>query len=256
MLIEWSYRYSGDISFTLAGGPKITLSNDQLVVPNQVIGGTGIAAFNSSQREILIAGTFGSDPIDITYLGQPFFTAAYMMVEPNTFTIWQSVPTTNSDLISICDSEVAPGVTSTTTQTVTTTTGKGSAKSTTKLNIASSTALPDPVHHGLSSGTSAGITVAAIAATVCVLALLYYIRKNMKRKQGVLQHQTSLQELNKDSDNWDQPLPPYERQELPAETIPLEMLSGYTGAKLSSFGSHSTSNSHSRLSIPQRHELE
>lgn len=82
---------------------KITVPNNQLVRPDYVSLGNQ-TEFTDTSREVLVGVPTGDDqPEWMGNLGQPFFTAAYLMVnhDQGAFTVWNSNPTEDEDYMAI-----------------------------------------------------------------------------------------------------------------------------------------------------------
>lgn len=78
---------------------KITIPNNQLVRPDYVSLGNQ-TEFTDTSREVLVGVPTGDDqPEWMGNLGQPFFAAAYLMVnhDQGAFTVWNSNPTEDED---------------------------------------------------------------------------------------------------------------------------------------------------------------
>lgn len=147
------YSFSGNLSVTFDSGLAITIPNGQLVVPNYVVVGNQ-TVFDDDTREILVGGPHGTDPLDITYLGQPFFTSAYMMVNESTFTLWRSKATSEENLVPVDSSgtvcELQPWAPPLATGSV------------------------DPPQKKLSTGAIAGIAVAAGCAVLGAISIAVF----------------------------------------------------------------------------------
>ncbi|KAB8067374.1 aspartic peptidase domain-containing protein [Aspergillus leporis] len=175
LLYNTEDAFTGNISVTLNRKLKITVPNKQLVVPDYVVLGNE-TVFSDTSREVLVGVPTGGDqPEWMTYLGQPFFTAAYLMVNHDlgTFSVWQSNPTYDEDYHaidstgSVCKEEVnAP---------------------TTSSNTTVSPAISDFPHQGqvLSTGVIVGIVVGAVGVVAFIaafLAMFFYRRRVRKLK--------------------------------------------------------------------------
>ncbi|KEZ39510.1 putative Aspartic-type endopeptidase [Scedosporium apiospermum] len=96
--------YRGDLTFTLQSGLSIRIPNDQLVVPELTIDcDTGALHRNSSAQNLVILPPQDDNENDISQLGRQFLSSAYVManLDAGEFTIWESNPTSNEDLVAI-----------------------------------------------------------------------------------------------------------------------------------------------------------
>lgn len=176
-------RFTGNLSVTLNSNVKITIPNDQLVVPDYVVLGNE-TVWSEDSREVLVGEPTGDSPKWMTYLGQPFFTAAYLMVnhELEEFTVWQSNPTHKEDYQVIdSDGNICKAV-SPPTQTTTSTRGSGP---TSPVQTAEKSEKSDS--GGLSTGAIVGIVIGGVAAVGILAGFLAFCcrRRKSQKKQAV-----------------------------------------------------------------------
>jgi hypothetical protein len=95
--------YGGDLSLVLDGTSKFTLSNDILILPQEYVTSDGAFRTDSSAPGILFAPTSNDNVNDVSIIGKPFFSAAYIMVDldAETWTLWQANATTDTRLVSV-----------------------------------------------------------------------------------------------------------------------------------------------------------
>ena len=127
-----SSSYDGDLTLTLSSGFKIRIPNSQLVVPDIGISSTGAQTINDTTREVLLNSLQGVNADDIPKLGQTFLTSTYLYVdnEHEQFTLWQSNPTTDRNVIAVGPSAVCSSTTASPTSTLTTQASSADHKST------------------------------------------------------------------------------------------------------------------------------
>lgn len=145
---------------------KITVANDQLVVPDYVVLGNETVSSHTTREVQVGVPTGGDQPEWMTYLGQPFFTAAYLMVnqDQGTFSIWQNNPTHEEDYHTIDSS------------------GSVCMRSTSDTESRPKTTNDDQ-DKALSTGAIVGIVIGVVAFTAIIatlLATLVYRRKVQK----------------------------------------------------------------------------
>ncbi|KAM5439351.1 hypothetical protein MferCBS31731_004773 [Microsporum ferrugineum] len=92
--------FAGNITFTLSSGLQITIPNHQIVLPNVAIDDNGEQEIVDNNKTVNFAQTRQGV---MSYLGQPFLTAAYLHVdnELKEFTVWQVNPTTDTELVPV-----------------------------------------------------------------------------------------------------------------------------------------------------------
>jgi hypothetical protein len=79
------------------------IRNDQLVTPDLVIDTNNQVVSNNSVAELLVNPLLPPNQQDMMKLGRPFFSAAYLLVdyESFTFTIWKANQTSDVNLIPV-----------------------------------------------------------------------------------------------------------------------------------------------------------
>lgn len=89
------------MTISLSSGLSVRVANDQFMVPAITFDRNGTRVQNDTVKEFLFNGVGDQKAT----LGRYFLTAAYLMVnhESNTFTMWQSNPTTSSNLVAVID---------------------------------------------------------------------------------------------------------------------------------------------------------
>lgn len=151
-------RFTGNISVTINGNLKITVPNRQLVRPDYT-STANTTEFNDDTREVLVGVPTGdSQPKDIGILGQPFFAAAYLMVNHDLgkFTVWNGNATKEEDFYAVDSSGSACIVGS-------------SSKS-------------------LSPGAIAGIVVGVVVGIATIVAALFTTFRYRKKKVAAKQN--------------------------------------------------------------------
>jgi hypothetical protein len=95
--------YGGDLSLVIDGTSKFTLSNDILILPQEYVASDGAFKTDASAPGILLAPTSNGNVNDVSIIGRPFFSAAYIMVDldAETWTLWQANATTDTRLVSV-----------------------------------------------------------------------------------------------------------------------------------------------------------
>jgi hypothetical protein len=91
------------LSLVIDGTSKFTLSNDILILPQEYVASDGEFKTDASAPRILLAPTSNVNVNDVSIIGRPFFSAAYIMVDldAETWTIWQANATTDTRLVSV-----------------------------------------------------------------------------------------------------------------------------------------------------------
>lgn len=163
-----THSYSGDLTFTVSSDLDIRIPNHQLVVPDVNFNDTtGNPVVNGFVREVLLSNLSKSiNKDDLPSLGQIFLTSAYLNVDydKNQFTIWQSNPNSNQEIVS-----------------------QGPSQScTTSSN--SSNAAPDPnARPQTPTGTIVGGVVGGLA--FWVLVLIFFLCFIRRKRAAVPVHQ-------------------------------------------------------------------
>lgn len=177
-----SLRYTGGLTFILSSGLKVSIPNDQLVVPDISIAADGTTVFNSSVREVMINSLQDLNTNDMPILGHTFLSQIYLNVnyDLDIFSLWSARATGEEDLVGIgpggslgCGKGAAtkPG-------NVTTSPGQPAENSTSTKPKASSP---------MSPGEKGGIAVGAIGA-VALLVAAFYVTRYYRRRHGFLRY--------------------------------------------------------------------
>ena len=132
-----------------------------------------LAITNDSTREVLINSLSDVNKNDIPFLGRPFFSSAYLLVDNDNrqFSLWQGNPTTNQSLVALGPSPCAsspPLVSSLAPGSPSSTTGK-------------STVSNPPV----SKGGIGGIVVGVGALVALVTMAIFAIRRRRAPRQSI-----------------------------------------------------------------------
>ncbi|KAL9619503.1 MAG: hypothetical protein Q9160_005866 [Pyrenula sp. 1 TL-2023] len=168
--------YAGDLSFTLSSGLKVSIPNDQLVVPDISIAADGTTVYNSSVREIMVNSLQEINSNDMPLLGHTFLSQVYMNVnyDLNIFSLWSARATGEEDLVSI-----GPGGSL----------GCGKGAPARPGNVTMPPDEPSGSNDNndskgsssMSSGTKAGIAVGAIAGVAFLVAIFLTLRYYKRR---------------------------------------------------------------------------
>ena len=162
--------FGGNITITLNTELKITITNEQLVTTDSYVDDDKIG-FSDTSREILVGYTDGQANEDIWYLGQPFLTAAYLLVnhDESKFHVWQNKVTDEEEYHAVqpsgteCKSEAA---------------APDAAKQTTSPDGDGQSS--EKESGGLSGGAIAGIVVGVVVGVALVagaIGFMLYRRK-------------------------------------------------------------------------------
>lgn len=184
------------MTLILDQGFQFRISNDLLVLPEETVSSDGTYQRNTSAPGIQLTPTFDINVNDVPWIGRPFFSAAYLMVDldAGTWTLWQANATTDSRLISVnssCDdtSKVKP---SSTEVSKPSDAGTDEPKPNRTTDSASSAAPEtDPLvtehrEEGLKHAAIAGIAVGAAAGSALLMGVvaLYCWKKRWQRKRA------------------------------------------------------------------------
>ncbi|KAL9116598.1 MAG: hypothetical protein Q9187_006876 [Circinaria calcarea] len=213
-LYEAAGVYAGDLTFTLSTGLQIRIPNNQLVVPDIHISDAGQQYINDTTREVLLNSLQDINADDIPKLGHTFLTSTYLYVnnDENAFTIWQSNPTTDENIIS-----VGPSTTSCSSIPVSTATSSASASS---LSRESSQSNPVPI------GAVVGAAVGGVALLLLIGLTILYLRRR-KRHAAQAKSAASLPRVPpKEYQMENDTRIPSLMQELPAYQTPQELADG------------------------------
>jgi hypothetical protein len=182
--------YGGDLSLVLDGTSKFTLSNDILILPREYVASDGAFETDSSSPGIAFTPTSNDNVNDVSIIGRPFFSAAYIMVDldAETWTIWQANATTETRLVSVGgDCAEKPKVN--TAPPKVTPPGVGAANET-SMNNATSAATPatlDRASTSLEAGAIAGIALGAVFGSGLLagtLVICWLRRKRQMRRRS------------------------------------------------------------------------
>jgi hypothetical protein len=230
-----SPSYGGDLSLVLDGTSKFTLSNDILILPREYVASDGAFKTDSSAPGILFAPTSNDNVNDVSIIGRPFFSAAYIMVDldAETWTLWQANATTDTRLVSVGEEcaekpkvntsppRIAPP--SDVLTNVTTSTGS---------NPTDLSTVPAPVRQtttGLAGGPIAGIVAGAVVGSGLLAAALVicWMRRRRQTKRSASETDIALTKYGHDSEQltpiWHEK-PADSAQELASARIPAHEL--------------------------------
>ncbi|KAB8349635.1 hypothetical protein FH972_023654 [Carpinus fangiana] len=156
--------YQGDLTITLSSGLSVRVPNSQLVTPDFSLANDGTITANESTAEIRVNVLQDGNANDLTMLGRPFLSAAYLMVnhDEKTFTLWKTNPTTDEDLVAISSTS---GCTTEGLQTP-------------------SQQASDNNGMALSTGAIAGIAVGAAVVVLAVLGAIAFFALRRRKRQG------------------------------------------------------------------------
>ncbi|KIH93206.1 aspartic-type endopeptidase [Sporothrix brasiliensis 5110] len=183
--------YTGDLTLTFQSGLAVRIPNDQLIVPDRTIDAkTGQIQANSSGMDTTILAIQDVNADDMTQLGRPFLSAAYVMLnqDAGTFTLWQANPTTQRRLVAVDETNADVAAVCATTSSGG---NNDSVNATAPANGTSSTGETTP--GSSSSGSNArkpstGAIVGAVAGGAVVVAALigvsvfYCLRRRQRRR--------------------------------------------------------------------------
>lgn len=182
--------YGGDLSLILDGTSKFTLSNDILILPREYVAPDGAFQTDSSSPGIAFTPTSNDNVNDVSIIGRPFFSAAYIMVDldAETWTIWQANATTDTRLVSVGgDCAEKPKVN---TAPPKITPPDVDLTNETSINNTASSATPDPADRataGLEAGAIAGIALGAVFGSGLLagaLVICWLRRKRQMRRRS------------------------------------------------------------------------
>ena len=223
------------MSLVLDGTSKFTLSNDILILPQEYVASDGAFKTDSSAPGILFAPTSNDNVNDVSIIGRPFFSAAYIMVDldAETWTLWQANATTDTRLVSVGEEcaerpkvntsppkVVPPGVGST---NETTSRGNDTAGASTESALAEHTSV------GLESGAIAGIVVGGVIGSGLLAGALVicWLRRKRQTKRSASETDIALTKYGHDSEQltpiWHEK-PADSAHELPSGRVPAHEL--------------------------------
>lgn len=172
--------YGGDLSFTIQNALTIKIPNNQLVIPDiDLDQGGNVVEKNSSIAEVMINSLESTNGDDMAILGRTFLTSAYLYVdyESNTFTLWSSKNTTDSN-ISVIRSATNSSCT-TSSSNGTTSTGSSGGSSANSNSTPASVSSPGKI----SGGAIAGIVIGVILLLL-LLGLIAFILLRRRRSRA------------------------------------------------------------------------
>jgi hypothetical protein len=202
------FSYGGDMSLVLDGTSKFTLSNDILILPQEYVASDGAFKTDSSAPGILFAPTSNINVNDVSIIGRPFFSAAYIMVDldAETWTMWQANVTTDSRLVSVGEecaekpkvNTAPPKIMPPGTIATNETTSSGN-------NTASTPTEPVPEKQpstGMSVGVIAGIVVGGVVGSALLAAALVicWLRKRRQTKRSTSETDIALTKYGHESE--------------------------------------------------------
>jgi hypothetical protein len=178
------------LSLILDGTSKFTLSNDILILPREYVASDGAFQTDSSSPGIAFTPTSNDNVNDVSIIGRPFFSAAYIMVDldAETWTIWQANATTDTRLVSVGgDCAEKPRVN---TAPPKITPPDAGATNETSINNTTVSTTPAPVGQasvGLEAGAIAGIALGAVFGSGLLagaLVICWLRRKRQMRRRS------------------------------------------------------------------------
>ncbi|PLB36870.1 aspartic peptidase domain-containing protein [Aspergillus candidus] len=166
--------FGGNITITLNTELKITITNEQLVTTDSYVSEDKLG-FSDTSREILVGYTDGQANENTWYLGQPFLTAAYLLVnhDESKFHVWQNKVTDDEEYHAVqpsgteCKSEAA---------------APDAAKQTTSPDEGEKPSKKES--GGLSGGAIAGIVVGVVVGVALVAGAIGFILYRRKQQAG------------------------------------------------------------------------
>jgi hypothetical protein len=207
--------YDGGLTFDFGSGFRISIPNNQLVVPDRIYNDKGELWANSSANVLRINALTDVTATAFPALGRYFFQQAYIMANHETrqFTIWQLNPTSIQDLVVVNDkNKVVSQDTYCANRTIATETASPSASSPTNTNEAKN---EDSAESGttkplLGTGAIAGIAVGGVALVIIAIAAIWGLCYRRKRAAQRLLQEQQMREPFPISDVPKEPTPNYE----------------------------------------------
>jgi len=170
---ETAAVFDGDLTFTFSSSLEVTVSNDQLVIPEAELGtDRQLRVSSDSTREILIYNFEPGNADDMPLLGQVFLTGAYLLVDNDReqFTPWQANATVQEDLV------VIPGLESS-CQSSATSTHRSPASSSTASTTNAPVTSKEHSGQGLSSAATGGLVIGCVALAAIGAFLFWCLRR-------------------------------------------------------------------------------
>jgi len=223
------------MSLVLDGTSKFTLSNDILILPREYVASDKAFKTDSSAPDILFWPTSSINVNDVSIIGRPFFSDAYIMVDLDveTWTMWQANASTDTRLVSVGEEcaerpkvNIAPPkiVPSSTVATNETTPSGNSTISTpteTPAERESSTGVKVGVIAGIVVGGVPGSELLAAALVIC------WMRKRRQTKRSTSETDIALTKYGHESEQltpiWHEK-PGESAHELPSARVPAHEL--------------------------------
>ena len=166
--------YPGDLTFVLDTGLQIRIPNNQLVVPDILIGPAGTPTFDDNTREILVNSLQDINADDVPLLGRTFLTSAYLFVDVDhsQFTLWQANATREQNIIAVGPSATCIGNSCTATT------------SATPLEMPLAT---PPANDSPKIGTIVGAVIGGVTglALMVMVALLFWRRRKRASQETI-----------------------------------------------------------------------
>jgi hypothetical protein len=162
------------LTITLQSGPKITIPNEQLVIPDVHLDKDGGMYFDPETREVLLNPLQGKYKNSLPTLGAPFFTSAYLHVnyDTDTFNLWQANPTTEEKLVGVRKAETSCQVTPASVS--------GAASDSNSDSIFGTAGASESNSSSLSTSSYVGIGVGVIAAAAIAIAAFIQLRRRRR----------------------------------------------------------------------------
>ncbi|VUC34378.1 unnamed protein product [Clonostachys rosea] len=206
--------YDGGLTFDFGSGFRISIPNNQLVVPDRMYNDNGELWANYSSTVLRINALTGVTAGQFPALGRYFFQQAYIMANHETmqFTLWQLNPTSIQDLVVVDDkNKIIKQDTYCANRTVATETGNPTS-TTTSTNAAKNdeSAESGTGRSRLETGAIAGIAVGGAALIILVVFAIWWPCRRRKEAAQRLRQQRQMREPFPISDVVKEPAPNYE----------------------------------------------
>jgi hypothetical protein len=234
-LKAYKSSYGGDLSLVLDGTSKFTLSNDILILPREYVASDGAFETDSSAPGILFAPTSNDNVNDVSIVGRPFFSAAYIMVDldAETWTLWQANATTDTRLVSVGEECAERPKVNTSPPKITppgvVPTNATIAPTDNATDISTASTPEGQTTTGLGGGAIAGVVVGAVVGSGLLAAALVicWMRRRQQTKRSASETDIALTKYGHESEQltpmWHEK-PAESAQELPSARIPAHEL--------------------------------